>query len=235
MQYKTKEDVLRVIAKQKPEGVIDMFIESFLLGEALQPYFEIEQEYADLLAQEDVPDVEPVVDPETLEVLTEGYSPNEIRDARILELEADYPYLDDPADATTVAERRPVPVLDQQLATQLKKTFVKSAFEDAMSNGKLLLSLGWEIDCRRSGYRNDISNMEGLLKLQELSGADDADLVAIKGADNGTHNVTVGELRNIILHEMYQYGAELYQRKWAFESAVDAATTATEVLQVKWT
>lgn len=110
--YKTLEDVQRVIAKRKPDSVVDMFIESYLLGEALAPYFEAEQEYAELLAQEDQPDVEPVLDEDGVTVLVEGYSPNAIRDARIAELETEYSYLVDPGDDTTIEERRPVPTVD---------------------------------------------------------------------------------------------------------------------------
>ena len=111
--YKTKEDVLRVISLNKPEKVIDMFIESYLLGEALQPYFDVEEEYVSLKAQEDSPDVEPVFYEESGEVVTDGYSPNGIRDERIGELEVEYGYLISVEDAlSTVESRRPIPEVD---------------------------------------------------------------------------------------------------------------------------
>lgn len=109
--YKTIDDVDRVINAGKPADVINIFIESYLTGEAVKPLLIAENEYAALKAQPDQPDVAPVVDEDGM-VLVEGYSPNAIRDARIAELEVEYPYLVDPADGTTVAERRPVPAVD---------------------------------------------------------------------------------------------------------------------------
>ena len=91
--YKTLEDVERVIALGKPQVVIDKFVDSYLSGVAAAPYIAAEEEYSTLKAQEDQPDVEALRDPDTGEVVTEGYSPNSIRDARVAELEAEFPYL----------------------------------------------------------------------------------------------------------------------------------------------
>lgn len=135
--YKTKEDIQRVIKLGKPDKVVDVFIESYLTGEALAPYLEVEQEYTNLLAQDDVPDVEQVVDPETLEVTTEGYSPNAIRDARIAELEADYPYLIE-VEETTVESRRPVlevDVLGWKVSTGMLKDSILSAVQAKLDSG----------------------------------------------------------------------------------------------------
>ncbi len=91
--YKTLEDVKRVITLGKSESVLNVFIDSYLSGIASEPYRQAEEEYATLKAQEDQPDVEALRDPDTGEVVTEGYSPNSIRDARVAELEAEFPYL----------------------------------------------------------------------------------------------------------------------------------------------
>ncbi len=91
--YKTLEDVNRVITLGKPDSVIDKFVDSYLTGIAIQPYLAAEAEYGALKAQDDQPDVEAVIDPETEEVISEAYSPNQIRDERTVELVAEYPYL----------------------------------------------------------------------------------------------------------------------------------------------
>jgi|LGVF01.2.fsa_nt_gb hypothetical protein len=239
MIYKTLEDVQRVIEKQKPAAVIDMFIESYLMGEALAPYFEIEEEYQELLNQEDAPDVAPVVDPETLEVITEGYSSNDIRDARILELETQYSYLVAPepdADGIvpTLGERRPVSDLDIDLARQAKLMQIKARSKAALPTGRVTLSIGWPIDCRRSARHDDVGNMERLLRLCQAAGMADSTKVTIRGADNANHEVTVAQLRDIVIQEMYQYGQGLYQHKWELEAQANAAATAADVLAVRW-
>lgn len=98
--YKQLKDVERVIDAGKKDSVVDTFITSYMLGLATQPYIDAEEEYATLVATEDVNDVEAVLD-ENDEVITDGYSPNAIRDAQIADLEAEYPHLRTP-DAETV-------------------------------------------------------------------------------------------------------------------------------------
>lgn len=106
-----------------------------------------------------------------------------------------------------------------------KLNHIKSEVDALFSEGICSLSLGWDIDCRRSATKNDISNMEGLVKLS----TNDADIVQIKGADAGVYEISVADLRDIIIPEMYAYGISVYQRKWAAESLVAQATTEEEL------
>lgn len=234
MIYKTLEDVQQVIDLRKPAGVIDLFITSYLTGVALEPILVAEAEYAALLDQTDQDDVTPVLDDDGVTVLVDGYSPNALRDARIAELEASWPYMVDPEDGSTLEGRRPNPDLDIDQARQLKLMQIKSDFEAALPVGRVDLSLGWTIDCRRSSKAEDVSNMERLLKLCQSSGMSDTDSVQIRGADNLDHLTTVNVLRDVIIPEMYQYGLGLYEKKWTLESTISSASSVQEVLLVRW-
>lgn len=105
---------------------------------------------------------------------------------------------------------------------------IKRQVNTTFENGVCELSLGWSIDCRRSANQNDISNIEGLIKLSP----NDTDVISVKGADNQFHNVTVAELRDVVIPEMYVYGFSLYQRKWIAEEALKVAVTEAEIASV---
>ncbi len=120
MIYKTLEDLNRVIALGKPQAVIDKFTQSYLSGVAVAPYLAAENEYSTLQAQEDQPDVEAVLDPESGEVITEGYSPNQLRDDRIEALAAEFPYL------ATEDQERPELELDYNLVQEQLRTYAKA-------------------------------------------------------------------------------------------------------------
>jgi len=120
MIFKTLEDIERVIAAGKPTAVINAFVESYLTGKFMAPIVDAEQEYRLLESQESLPDVADTLDNDTGEILAFGYSPDAIRDERILELETLYPHLLDPLDGTSLADRRPNVEIDPLEAAPLK-------------------------------------------------------------------------------------------------------------------
>lgn len=132
----------------------------------------------------------------------------------------------------------------QQLtdAKAAKLSELKAAFKNAMATGHFTLSLGWDIDCRRSSGDNDESNMEGLLQIAKKNGLADTDPIdanGIKGYDNQWHPATVADVRDTIIPEMCEYGASLYQKKFQLQAKVEAVTLASgsdgsaEVAQVQ--
>lgn len=237
---KSRTDVEIVIALGKPGAVVTTFLTDYLTGVALQPYLDAEQQYADLKAQPDQPDVPAVTDDQG-NVITPAYSPNTIRDTAIAALEKQYPYLVDPGDGTTIAERRPAADLEQPEilaeAQELKTVHIKQSFAAEVAGGKCTLSLGWDIDCRRASGKDDIGNMQALLRIAQAQALADTDQVTadgIRGADNQSHPATVADLRDKIIPEMDQYGLGLYSRKWQLESTVAAAKKTADVLAVEW-
>lgn len=105
---------------------------------------------------------------------------------------------------------------------------IKRQVNTTFETGVCDLSLGWSIDCRRSSTQNDITNIEGLVKLSQ----NDADIASVKGADNQFHDVTIAQLRDIVIPEMYAYGFGIYQRKWLAEEKIKVATTEAEIASV---
>jgi hypothetical protein len=133
MKYKTKADVERVIAANKPSAVIETFIQSYLEGLAITPILKAESRYSGLMAQEDVPDVdavtetrsvlitptqyEPIEGTEEYEVIaeavyedqefvvSEAYSANTVRDNEIASLVLAYPHVVEPEQTYSEVER----------------------------------------------------------------------------------------------------------------------------------
>ena len=133
----------------------------------------------------------------------------------------------------------PTPTAAEILTTEKSNKLIeiKNAFINATKTSQCNLSLGWAIDCRRSGEVNDIENMQTLLDLALLEGKADTDKIdapGIKGADNTFHDATIAELRDTIIPEMKKYGLAQYQKKFTLESQIDAATTVADVQAVVW-
>ena len=185
MIYKTLEDVERVIALGKPQSVIDTFVESYLSGIAAQPYIDAETEYAGLQKQEDVPDVDPVLDPETGETIIEGYSPNQIRGDRIAELAAEFPYL------TTEDQDRPELELDFSLVEDLDREYKKTLRAETV--GKLLVTTesGKVFDADETSQ----TRMARAIQVAEISGLTET----LWGmGDNTRQTVTIAELKEAL-------------------------------------
>ncbi len=140
MIYKSLDDLNRVIALGKPQKVIDLVAQSYLEGVAAEPYIKAEDEYATLQSQEDVPDIEEVTDIETGEVITEAYSANTVRDERLTELEAEYPYL-----AEEDGDRPELTLNYDLVATQLRN-YGKLKRSEAVDNLKVTTASGKVFD-----------------------------------------------------------------------------------------
>lgn len=128
---------------------------------------------------------------------------------------------------------------DQKLAAAKTSALsrIKSALGEAMASGVCTLSLGWQIDARRSGVNDDVANMQGLLTLAQSQGLSDTAAVpggGIKGHDNSMHPVTVAELRDHVIPEMIAYGLSLYQKKWDLGTQIAAAATLSDLDAVVW-
>jgi len=183
--YKTLEDVKRVIALGKPQEVIDKFVESCLSGIAAQPYITAEQEYAALQDQEDVPDVDPVLDPETGETILEGYSPNQIRDDRIAELAAAFPYLD------TEDQERPKLELDYSLVADLDREYKKTIRTETVEKLLVTTESGKVFDADETSQ----TRMARAIQVAEISGLTET----LWGmGDNTRQTVTIAELKEAL-------------------------------------
>lgn len=119
---------------------------------------------------------------------------------------------------------------------------IKAGFEFAAAHGSCDTGLGWPVDCRRSTTTNDVQNIEIFLRVLALQGAPDDFPIqgpegenGVKGADNLWHPCTHAQLRDIVLPLMYEFGVELYRKKWTLEKAVDSASTVAVIDSILWT
>ena len=96
-------------------------------------------------------------------------------------------------------------------------------FEKQFQYGKFLSSLGFYVDNRRYGDKNDKDNIQSLI---------DIGITVFKDADNNFHNVTLEQLQ-IIKLEMTQDGLKKYQTKWYYEGLIQSAQSVEELESIQ--
>jgi hypothetical protein len=122
------------------------------------------------------------------------------------------------------------PISEEQLlenAKYQKKNIIKSIFLGQPKSG-YIVSSGFKMDCNR----DDIDNLSLLLKRMIDSG-DTTTTANIRDFDNQFHQVTIGELSDII-NELVDYGLYLFNHKWEKEVEIEAAQTVEEVNDIVW-
>jgi len=94
---------------------------------------------------------------------------------------------------------------------------VYNKFDDLMTNGTFTSSLGFEVDNRRGGGKDDKDNVSSLIDLG-------AETVYFRDANNNFHELTTDDLI-ILKQEMIQDGLGKYQWKWDKENEIMSAET----------
>lgn len=107
------------------------------------------------------------------------------------------------------------------LSKQNKMNKIKKKFESLTENGVFESSLGFNIDNRRSGNKNDKDNIESLITLG-------MEPIQFKDADGMFHELSLSDL-SVIQLEMIQNGLQRYQWKWYVQNQVSEATTIDDV------
>jgi len=98
-------------------------------------------------------------------------------------------------------------------------SIVSEWFLSKMKYNVLQTSVGFPIDNRRYGDKNDLENMRSLR---------DLGVTTIRGSDGIMHTVTTTEL-NTIIQEMQVDGLSGYQTKWIIEDAINSKTTIEDI------
>ena len=88
--------------------------------------------------------------------------------------------------------------------------YVLQWFEEQFKTGTFTSSLGFRVDNRRYGDKNDRDNVSGLLKLG---------ITTFRDADGNFHNLSIEQLTTLE-QEMIQDGLMKYQIKWQHEQAI---------------
>lgn len=96
---------------------------------------------------------------------------------------------------------------------------IKMEFEGSFVNGSFISSLGFRVDNRRSGIKNDLENIRGMI---------DVGILFFKDYDGNTHQLTLSEM-NTIKIEMINDGMMKYQNKWSKEEKINLCTTIESI------
>ena len=118
--------------------------------------------------------------------------------------------------------------LDDAKSAKLRE--ITAAFDDSFLNGSFLsTTLGIEVDCRRSGTKNDYQNIQGLLSMMQRGNIASTTYVGVSESVTATK-----EQIQQVLNEMEDYSIAMYKRKWDCEAAIAAAETAEALQAITW-
>lgn len=105
-----------------------------------------------------------------------------------------------------------------------KKEEIKDSWLESFRSGTLESSLGFTMDNRRAGEKNDLQNLETLRDLGVLD---------IKDAEGNMHLLTSTQLDTLI-GEMKLDGVQKYQKKWSLEGTVESCASLEELEAIYW-
>ena len=106
-----------------------------------------------------------------------------------------------------------------------KKQEITDAFNYTPTLG-YVCSLGFLVD----STRDDLKNYQDLTDYMK---ANNITSVNIRINNGDLRDTTLDEIKIIVL-DLIGYGLYLYQKKWDYESAIDASTTIDEVNKIVW-
>ena len=109
---------------------------------------------------------------------------------------------------------------------------IVSSFNEQLSNGYFMsTALGIEVDCRRSGIKNDLQNVQGLVSFLERRGDTETHYVGY----SGTVLATVDQLKTLCT-EMEDHVLRLYEQKWQLGGVVKLAETRYQIknIVIEW-
>ena len=113
--------------------------------------------------------------------------------------------------------------LDDAKSAKLRE--INAAFDDSFLNGSFLsATLGIEVDCRRSGTKNDEQNVRGIISRMTRAGVNQ---IVYKGKTEEVP-ATLEQIQQL-QYEMEDYASFVYAKKWAADGKVGAATTVDEL------
>ena len=108
----------------------------------------------------------------------------------------------------------------------IKLNEIYTSFENEFKNGKLMSSLGFEVDCRRDGVKFDKDNLQSLIQLNLYP-------IPFKDSNGVVHSLTEADA-NILLNEMINKGLWIYQNKWEKENQIQNATKIEDLIVIVW-
>jgi len=206
---KTIEDLRRIIDKDKPKEVIDLFIREILESLQYERWLDSMKRVYESQFPEKDESGSPIEYSENPD--DENYKPPF---DEWLSNQEPFVYSD---DAVTEEDLKPIKV---ELLRWLKKQFLKAQEHSIMDS-----SVGFPIDVNDTALRN----VSALIDFLE----NDTDTVQFRDANNEFHEVTKTDLVTM-KKEMVAFGLQLYQKKWALEQAIANAKSRMDLIAIKW-
>jgi hypothetical protein len=106
---------------------------------------------------------------------------------------------------------------------------VSTKFNETLANGHFFSqSLQIDVDCRRSDTKNDLQNVQNLIKKMQIEGIQQIYYVG----HTETVPVTFQQLLQLEI-EMIDFGLQLYNKKWELESQISNAQSIAELENIE--
>lgn len=128
----------------------------------------------------------------------------------------------------------PPPSLDE--LKQAKRMEVSSIFEYALQTGTATVSTSCGdivVDARRTGVKNDLQNVEGIIYIMQVLGLEICPNGGYKCADDIKHPLTLSDMQAVKL-AIIMAGAEAYAKKHMLEARIGDSITAEELEELVW-
>lgn len=121
-----------------------------------------------------------------------------------------------------------LPSLDNIKATKLEE--LKNSFVAECQSGTVNTSLGFPMDARRDGINNDLDNMIQLATYMEENGIASTTVMDANGVE---HTCTLAQVQTLVC-DIRAAGMARYSKKFSLKNQTKNATTADQVMAVKW-
>lgn len=123
-------------------------------------------------------------------------------------------------------------IVDIEKYKEFKLQEIASSFNNELSNGKFFSeALQIDVDCRRTGLKNDLQNVEGLIADFDNLLPEEKYYVGLNQIT--TEQFTLTQLEALKL-EMVQYGRQLYKKKWLLENQIKNTDDLEILKEINW-
>ena len=112
----------------------------------------------------------------------------------------------------------------------LKKAEIKDSFYECFNSSYTSSTIGITVDFRRNLNENDLQNYQGLYSYMQ---ANNVASVPVRDYNNNNIILTIEQLKQLI-DELIAYGLYLYNKKWQYETDIDACTTQEQLDLISW-
>lgn len=125
---------------------------------------------------------------------------------------------------------KPAPLQSLDDIKNAKLSELKNSFMSECQSGTVNTSLGFPMDARRDGINNDLDNMIQLATYMEENGIASTTVMDANGVE---HTCTLAQVQTLVC-DIRAAGMARYSKKFSLKNQTKNATTADQVMAVKW-